>query len=408
MTFIEIIKFSLLRIKRDKKNIYFVLIMTIFTIVLLTIFNVNYNINVFIDKSINSNIGFRTLSVSPKHDYEDLGKKELSEIDHVLEVYSSFYDFAVIDSNLNINGLDGKVELLYGTENTIPNIVYGNVISKKGEAICPINFYPDSSVYSLGIDETKILSGKENLGKIFEVKYYSYEFLGNRLVEKEEFIKKLKIVGLYDNKLNLNFNNQCYILPEDMKDVRDATIIDDSGSSIPYFSVIVDDTLNIRSVEEELKKLNYSNFELRNTIDFDLVNIISNSCLAILLFVILIIIMLSVFYTKKRMLNEIKFIGMLKVCGYSKKAIRNLYLVQNFIIDLLSYLLGFIIFLLAFLLVKNKILNLFLNMGMVFSVSIFSILITFLIIVGLSLIFTFFKVMKLSNKEIRTLTQSWE
>ena len=147
MTIIEMICFSLLRIKRHKENIYFILIMTIFTIILLTALNVYYNINSFIDKSINSNIGFRTISVSPKFDYNDLGQDELSKINHVIEVYSSFYDSAVIESDLTINGLDGKVELLYGTNNTIPDIVYGTAITKKGETVCPINFYPDSSVY---------------------------------------------------------------------------------------------------------------------------------------------------------------------------------------------------------------------------------------------------------------------
>ena len=38
-----------------------------------------------------------------------------------------------------------------------------------------------------------------------------------------------------------------------------------------------------------------------------------------LLFVMIIIILLSGFYTKKRMIDEMKLIGVLKVCGYSKK-----------------------------------------------------------------------------------------
>lgn len=285
MTIIEMLRFSLLRIKRHKENIYFILIMAIFTIILLTALNVYYNINSFIDKSINSNIGFRTISVSPKFDYNDLGQDELSKINHVIEVYSSFYDSAVIESDLTINGLDGKVELLYGTNNTIPDIVYGTTITKKGETVCPINFYPDSSVYSSKINESKILPNEKYLNKNFNVKYYSYEFIGNRLVEKDEFIKSLKIVGFYDNKKNLNFNNQCYVLPEDMKDVRNATIIDDSNSSTPYFSVVVDDVKNVKYVENELQKLKYTNFETKNLIDSELINIISLSCLITLILV---------------------------------------------------------------------------------------------------------------------------
>ncbi len=408
MTIIEMICFSLLRIKRHKENIYFILIMAIFTIILLTALNIYYNINSFIDKSINSNIGFRTISVSPKFDYNDLGQDELSKINHVIEVYSSFYDSAVIESDLTINGLDGKVELLYGTNNTIPDIVYGTTITKKGETVCPINFYPDSSVYSSKINESKILPNEKYLNKTFNVKYYSYEFIGNRLVEKDEFIKSLKIVGFYDNKKNLNFNNQCYVLPEDMKDVRNATIIDDSNSSTPYFSVVVDDVTNVKYVENELQKLKYTNFETKNMIDSELINIISLSCLITLILVVLIVIFISGFYTKKRMINEMKFIGVLKVCGYDSKLIHRLYFYQTLIINSISSLLGFIIFAFGFSIIKNKFLNIFKNVGIIFSISMFSILLTFLIVVGLSLIFTTFRTIKLTNKKIRDLTQSWE
>ena len=408
MTIIEMLRFSLLRIKRHKENIYFILIMAIFTIILLTALNVYYNINSFIDKSINSNIGFRTISVSPKFDYNDLGQDELSKINHVIEVYSSFYDSAVIESDLTINGLDGKVELLYGTNNTIPDIVYGTTITKKGETVCPINFYPDSSVYSSKINQSKILPNEKYLNKTFNVKYYSYEFIGNRLVEKDEFIKSLKIVGFYDNKKNLNFNNQCYVLPEDMKDVRNATIIDDSNSSTPYFSVVVDDVTNVKYVENELQKLKYTNFETKNMIDSELINIISLSCLITLILVVLIVIFISGFYTKKRMINEMKFIGVLKVCGYDSKLIHRLYFYQTLIINSISSLLGFVIFTFGFSIIKNKFFNIFKNVGITFSISMFSILLTFLIVVGLSLIFTTFRTIKLTNKKIRDLTQSWE
>ena len=408
MTIIEMLRFSLLRIKRHKENIYFILIMAIFTIILLTALNVYYNINSFIDKSINSNIGFRTISVSPKFDYNDLGQDELSKINHVIEVYSSFYDSAVIESDLTINGLDGKVGLLYGTNNTIPDIVYGTTITKKGETVCPINFYPDSSVYSSKINESKILPNEKYLNKNFNVKYYSYEFIGNRLVEKDEFIKSLKIVGFYDNKKNLNFNNQCYVLPEDMKDVRNATIIDDSNSSTPYFSVVVDDVKNVKYVENELQKLKYTNFETKNLIDSELINIISLSCLITLILVVLIVIFISGFYTKKRMINEMKFIGVLKVCGYDSKLIHRLYFYQTLIINSISSLLGFVIFTFGFSIIKNKFFNIFKNVGITFSISMFSILLTFLIVVVLSLIFTTFRTLKLSNKIIRDLIQSWE
>lgn len=143
-------------------------------------------------------------------------------------------------------------------------------------------------------------------------------------------------------------------------------------------------------------------------IDSELINIISLSCLITLILVVLIVIFISGFYTKKRMIDEMKFIGVLKVCGYSKKLLSKIYLIQNFIINLMSYLFGLAIFIIAFSIVKNNVLNIFENIGVILSVSLLSIIITFLIVVGLSLIFTTFRTIKLTNKKIRDLTQSWE
>ena len=74
----------------------------------------------------------------------------------------------------------------------------------------------------------------------------------------------------------------------------------------------------------------------------------------------------------------------------------------------MSYLFGLVIFIIAFSIVKNNVLNIFENIGVILSVSLLSIIITFLIVVVLSLIFTTFKMKKLTNKKIRDLTQSWE
>ena len=74
----------------------------------------------------------------------------------------------------------------------------------------------------------------------------------------------------------------------------------------------------------------------------------------------------------------------------------------------MCYLFGLAIFILAFSIVKNNGVNIFKNIGVILSVSLLSIIITFLIVVGLSLIFTTFRTIKLTNKKIRDLTQSWE
>ncbi len=403
MTKKDLLKYSLIKVIRNKKSLCFISIVIISTILILATLVINSNIISFVNASINQNIGFRTLSVSVKVDSKDLGKEEITQVDHVLEVYNSFYDSVLVDSDFSTDNLNGKVDLLYGSEYTLPQIISGDTFNsnEKGVAICPVSFYPDDSIYTMQMNQDYLINGYEILNKTFNIKYYSYEYDGFKVNKKEEFTKELKIIGLYDNTLNINLNNQCYISIEDMKDILDIAIIEGvNESSYHAFYVVVDKVTNINKVVEELNTLGFYNIDMKNSIDTEMVGIIQVSCFIILFIVVTSIIMISSFYIKKRIVNERKIIGSLRTCGFNKKTIKNIYLTEIFLTTCIAYLIGCILFIFAFYLLKENILNVFESIGVVFTINIPNFILSFIAVNIMPLIFSIFTILKTINKEI--------
>ena len=175
---IDFIKLSFIKFIRNKKNIFYVLILSIFTVILLSLITFEKSLVNYIDNFIVKNIGFRTLSVSPKNSSKDLGYSELVNIEHVVDVHSANYDTASVESSFKTEDLDGYVDFVYANQNTLPNVIIGEKFnaSDTGVAICPIDFLPSSEAYNLLVSESKILSGYKLLNSSFEAYYFSYIF----------------------------------------------------------------------------------------------------------------------------------------------------------------------------------------------------------------------------------------
>ena len=139
---IDFIKLSFIKFIRNKKNIFYVLILSIFTVILLSLITFEKSLVNYIDNFIVKNIGFRTLSVSPKNSSKDLGYSELVNIEHVVDVHSANYDTVSVESSFKTEDLDGYVDFVYANQNTLPNVIIGEKFnaSDTGVAICPI-FY---------------------------------------------------------------------------------------------------------------------------------------------------------------------------------------------------------------------------------------------------------------------------
>ena len=350
---IDFLRLSFIRLFRNKKNAFYVIVLSLFTVVLLSLLTFKNSLINYIDNFIIKNIGFRTISVSPRDDVEDFGYSDLISINHVQDVHSANYDTASVESTFKSDELDGYIDLVYANYSILPSNVVGEKFDADdtGFAICPIDFLPSSEAFNLLVDEKKFLSGYELLNTSFQINYYSYLFDGKRLIENDKYIKEFKIVGIYDAKKVMNPSNTCYISKKDMEEIKSITTVNNENT-IYGFMVVVDNIKNVELVLNVLEKKGFSRVNIRSQIDYDIINKILFACNIVVSVIMASIVIIIINYTKKKYFNDIKSIGLLMTMGYSNNIIVFIYLLEIVYSSIFSYLIGLFLFLIIYNLIK--------------------------------------------------------
>lgn len=126
MSFLDELKLSILLMVREKKKIFYVLLIFLISILSLLILNFNDNVGELMLKYLNNNIGFRTVNVMQRSNYvENSGEEsllkdvnEIANMEHVIDVYQSDYREVVIrKSDFENDKLDGTITLKLANKN---------------------------------------------------------------------------------------------------------------------------------------------------------------------------------------------------------------------------------------------------------------------------------------------------
>ena len=410
----DFVYFSLIKLIRNKKNIFLILLYVCCTIILLCGMIFRDNFSNYIYNTITKNIGFRSILVSPDLDKEeDYGLSKIKNINHVIDVYSSNYDFISVLSDFKDENYDGYLDLSYGNDTTLPENIIGERIDSNdtGKAICPISFFPSSEAANLIIDEKKIIDGHKLLNTSFEVTYYSYAYENKKTVEKDEYKKTFEIVGLYDSTAVINPSNTCYISSKDIIEMKNTSkLVTDDDSTVFGFVVVVDEKENVNKVANELIDLGFFQPTIKNQLDTSITNIILLSCNILISVIMFAVIMLTIFYARKKTAYIMKEIGILRTCGYRKQEVVFYNSLDIGLTNVISYLLGTMISLGVYFILKNTILKGLIYSG--FKIRLFSIdfIFVFFIIVIICSAINIFHILKISKMSITNLMgggQEW-
>lgn len=386
---VDFVKYALKNVRRDKRNITLVIIMLLLMLLLFIDFTFMKNFNGYFDYAINKNIGFRTFFAFHNEQSVDLSSEEIKNVDHVVGVYNSNYRSYPTKSDISINGLDGTLTLLYGTEDIAPESIVGKQMKnvQSGEMICPYKFYPNEGATNLKIDESKILSLDESLNLEFNVTYFirDVKVVDNNMSEtRKELQKKFKIVGLYDSSLIMNFNNQCYITAEDMKFLQDAMNppYDELFSSL---HIVVDEEKNVEKVQQELKKMGYE-VDTKTVSSTNSEFVVVLKVVSCVLFIILLCAAFFIFsnYVQKKIKNEKKYLGILRACGYTDEQVILMKVIENILLLIFSFIISLILFILIFNILSKKIFYVFNFIGFKITYNLW-----FLFLIFLSVLFIF-------------------
>ena len=419
MSFFDELKLSILLMVREKKKIFYVLLIFLISILSLLILNFNDNVGDLMLKYLNNNIGFRTVNVMQRSNYvENSGEEsllkdvnEIANMEHVIDAYQSAYREVVIrQSDFENDKLDGTITLKRAVEQTLPAIKTGKKIENEGVMVCPIAFYPNYN--PLKIYKDNIINGNDLLNNKYKVYFYNYVLDENkRPIENELLSYEFEVIGLYDNTETLDDNGVCYIHAEDLKKIIDAQKLENeknSNISIDYsIDVVVDDINNVANVENELENNGFEVLGTISTFDIQTINIIRIVIIVVLFISISSSFIISSLYIRKKMINEQKTIAILKTSGYLKKNIITIYVIQTLILNLIIYLLSIILFNISFYIIINRIpllIGIDLLMGKI-KLRCLPYIISFVIVVIIPSIITLFGIKKMYKYDISKLSK---
>ena len=252
------INYALKKVTRNKKNIYFIIILMICTT---TITGALYYRKTFLD-SINYTITktLQARSVIIIDTRENYDYSAISNIDHIEEMYNFNYHHAYATSNSFKNDkYTGSITLKYGSEKMLPKNITGKKITSNdtGVAICPKYFYPSDSNKINYFDSNLFLTSDDILNKTLSISKRKETLINEERVEIGIYTKNFKIIGTYDPLETEDKLDTCYISPQDMIEIYNETKAALNTSMHTPMYLIVDDVKNVKKVSNELVKAGY-------------------------------------------------------------------------------------------------------------------------------------------------------
>lgn len=406
------IKYSFLKTIRDKKNIYFMIILIICCLFATGAISFSIAFFTHLDKTLNSNVSSRSLIISInqnkfKSNPNLLNEKkdEIKSLKHVLEVSFGNSFVAVDVEDFKYGQYDGRIELVYGSENTIPKEIIGKRISSNdtGVIICPINFYPGSTLEYPKKQKNIFINGYDLLNKTIEIQKDIYGIKDEKVVKMGKFKKKFTVIGLYDPSDIDGWLFQCFAPGKDIEEIYEKTMgnlytEENENLSIPSSTVIVDEYENTKTVKNKLIDMGFDvNYVTEQNLSYQ--KNIKLTCIFIVLISIMGIIFSTVSYIRKKNINQIYDFGIMKSLGYQTKNIIIIYALQTCIIVVFSYTISMLVYVWGLEIIKMNFSQYLIFTGHSFYLNqyIITYILSFLIILVLPILFTILFTRKKNN-----------
>ncbi len=369
---------------RDKKNIYYIIMMSVcsFTLLCAFLFHHMYNYSDEWDKE--NNIYFRQLMLTPGYEeamkfFEnptyDFHMEKLLEIENVVDVHESDYDEASLKNVILNDEIHGDiVGLGYGSKDILPKIISGTDfnVDDKDVLVCPNKMYLYGYNY---LDEVKI---------------------------KETKNREFKIVGVYDVRSTSNHMSYCYAPGEQVADIKKQTILTDGSPSFGSWRITVDDASNVDFIKKKLEDMGYI-VTVAIFTEFSTEYTIKLICNSILFVSIVALLLVSLAYIKKKMVNNLYIIGLTKSLGYNSNDIRNLYLLDNTTILVISYVVSIILFIITSIVVHAFFMGRIGVLGIKWHLTLWPFIVSFLLMFIFSSIINIYYISKRIRKSLTSI-----
>lgn len=327
----------------------------------------------FLDNSVNGNVSYKVLLV----DKLNVNKKEIESIKGVSFVISNAEYSAYVKTNNN------EKILLYGVPQNYIEVISGKSMNNyeltDNILICPSHFY-------LGEEPEEIND------EFFNYLYDGINYLNHKLILNDGV--SFKVIGIYDEeKYTYGEYNVCFTTFENVKKIN-SQLYEDCENCLneddTSLYVIVDSYENKKAVSNTLKQLNY---EVRDmvTINTDSVSLITYIFLGIssIIFLITFVIVLitNIKFSQYNEKNNLIY----KALGYEDKILLKINYIESILISIISFILTIIFVVISYSILHKTYIN-DIRTGFSIQISGFSIILSLIICIILSLLSTYFTI----------------
>ncbi len=362
----------------DKNNIKMLILIIVSLLILLSIFTFKNTIDNHINHSLLNNLTYRTFFIDiEEYNEEDITSK-LFQIENVSNVFNSDERYLYLESSLN--DINGEVIFMGSTNETRPILLSGSNLTNKYDVICPENFIlGKGDLETSKIDKSSIINMHEHLGNNlnFNVKQYLDDSSTQFINESFELI----ITGIYKNSAVELDENICYVSHELIKEVHDKIYKNLNYNKSNTLILQVD---NAKNIEKVINDVNNLGLNAQSVITLDLnflffIDIIMYIFLAIINFFIITVIYVIFKNNNKKIISKY---NIMRVVGYKNSHIKNIVnLERNIMILYTGLIFIMIVLFLNFIYNFLLLINPYVFFKLPIEIPLYSIVISFLIII---------------------------
>ncbi len=369
---------------RKKYNFLIIAITITFMTGILFCSSFSNGLNKYWDKSIKKNIEYRTFFV-----YNNNSKLTETEIIEKLKKYSHVVavepaaskSIACNVANIK-NSSNSNLTLIGSVENPVEIIKGTNLKGheKENAIICPKEFYP--YVYDKKkFNKKDIINLEDKIGT-------------NIILSPADSTVEIpfKLVGIYDSSLSTgSFCYTFFSIVNRLNNKYLPKIYEKSKDTQLPFIVVLDNARYSQKFENAIVKDGFISGGTIRLIDVNNGEKIINIILIISIFFIILYFLFVIFFNCKEYNNNKNYYGIYKTIGYSEKNISNIFLINQIIIMLVSFLVSIMLYYLLRKPILKLVLNKFdmkgLSLILSFNSIFFTILIGFIILALLKVFF---------------------
>lgn len=367
---------------RNKKNLFSILLLGICSLIIIVIFSFNSTLQNYIKIGLMKDISYRTIFID--YDYSKESESEallnISKVKHIETAFNKSEYFTIVDvDSIGSKKVKGNFKIQGINKLEKEKILYGKNIDGENQVICPAIFVPNENSEEVLSGKTKSINLKKYLNENIKTTFYVTTF--SDAISDFILHNNFKIVGLYRNNENYLDENVCYASFSTIKKINEVAdkYVENSPGVIDSIIAYVD---NVSSMEGTIKNLSELGYSAGRIFELDTSFLLAVNIFSIVLIIVIIIatIIIVGIINNKKISDKIVEINLYRSFGYSIKEIKELLLIENLLISIISVFFSFFIMLIIFLIIKTIIFfNPFIFMKMPLTISYLSLLISLIV-----------------------------